>query len=153
MSRAFVAAAGLLLGAAILLAPSPVGAQSLAKPPQLSASERGATIEDVTIKTYGVTKPSVVRRYLSLHEGSILEQAGLNRDFDNLARLAGKESESKELQGAFDRQRTLVNNSFWLPDKKRFAFALDKDNHPLDEASVLSTVPMWFGLLDEDKSA
>jgi glycogen debranching enzyme len=86
-----------------------------------------------------------------------LYQSGLGaealRALDNLAHLAGKESESKELRGAFDRQRTLVNNSFWLPDKKRFAFALDKDDHPVDEASVLSTVPMWFGLLDEDKSA
>jgi len=33
--------------------------------------------------------------------------------------------------------------------KKRFAFALDKDNHAVDEPSVLATVPMWFGLLDE----
>jgi glycogen debranching enzyme len=86
-----------------------------------------------------------------------LYQSGLGaealRALNNLARLTGKETESKELQGAFERQQTLVNNSFWLPDKKRFAFALDKDNHPVDEASVLSTVPMWFGLLDEDKSA
>src|SRR6202162_1867060 len=75
------------------------------------------------------------------------------RALNNLARLAGKETESKELQGAFERQRILVNKAFWLPDKKRFAFALDKDNQPLDEASVLATVPMWFGLLDEEKSA
>jgi glycogen debranching enzyme len=86
-----------------------------------------------------------------------LYQSGLGaealRALNNLAHLTGKETESKELQAAFERQRTLVNNSFWLPDKKRFAFALDKDNQPLDEASVLSTVPMWFGLLDEEKSA
>jgi glycogen debranching enzyme len=86
-----------------------------------------------------------------------LYQSGLGaealRALNNLARLAGRESENKELQGAFERQKTLVNNSFWLADKKRFAFALDKDNHPVDEASVLSTVPMWFGLLDEEKSA
>lgn len=86
MSRAFAAAAGLLLGAAMLLAPSRVTAQ-VPGPPQLSASESGATIEAVTIQVYGVTKPSVVRRYLALHEGSILEQAQLNRDFDNLKRL------------------------------------------------------------------
>jgi glycogen debranching enzyme len=86
-----------------------------------------------------------------------LYQSGLGaealRALNNLARLAGKETESKELQAAFERQQKLVNNAFWLPDKKRFAFALDQDNHPVDEASVLSTVPMWFGLLDEDKSA
>jgi glycogen debranching enzyme len=75
------------------------------------------------------------------------------RALNNLAMLAGKETESKEFRGAFERQQTLVNKAFWLPDKKRFAFALDKDNQPLDEASVLSTVPMWFGLLDEEKAA
>jgi glycogen debranching enzyme len=86
-----------------------------------------------------------------------LYQSGLGaealRALTNLGRLAGKEAETKELQGAFERQRTLVNNAFWLADKKRFAFALDKDNQPVDEASVLSTVPMWFGLLDEEKAA
>lgn len=85
-----------------------------------------------------------------------LYQSGLGaealRALNNIAHLAGKETESKELQTAFDSQRTLLNSTFWLPDKKRFAFALDKDNHPVDEASVLSTVPMWFGLLDEDKT-
>src|SRR4029077_8946460 len=30
--------------------------------------------------------------------------------------------------------------------------ALDKDNHAVDEPSVLATVPMWFGLLDEGKA-
>ena len=86
-----------------------------------------------------------------------LYQSGLGaealRALNNLARLAGKETESKQLQGAFEGQQTLLNKAFWLPDKKRFAFALDKDNQPLDEASVLSTVPMWFGLLDEEKAA
>jgi hypothetical protein len=89
MSRAFTSAAGLLLGAALLLVPCRAAAQALTGPPQLSASQRGATVEDVTIETYGVTKPSVVRRYLSLHEGSILEQPSVDRDYDNLLRLGG----------------------------------------------------------------
>ena len=89
MSRPFVAAAGLLLAAVLLLAPCRAATQALTGPPQLSASERGATVEDVTIKTYDVTKPSVVRRYLSVHEGSVLEQAGVDRDYDNLLRLGG----------------------------------------------------------------
>ncbi len=45
-----------------------------------------------------------------------------------------------------------MNDTFWLADKKRFAFALDKDNHPVDEPTVLAAVPMWFGLLDEPKA-
>jgi hypothetical protein len=45
-----------------------------------------------------------------------------------------------------------MNEAFWISEKKRFAFALDKDNHTVDEPSVLTTVPMWFGLLDEAKA-
>src|SRR6516164_5192736 len=61
----------------------------------------------------------------------------------NLAHLAGREDSSKELAKNFAEQRPLVNETFWLADKKRFAFALDKDNRPVDEPSVLATVPMW----------
>jgi hypothetical protein len=84
---------------------------------------------------------------------SELYQSGLGaealRALANLAQLAGKDDVSKELTQAFERQLPLVENTFWLPEKNRYAFALDKDNKPVDEASVLATVPMWFGLLDE----
>ncbi|MDP9146720.1 MAG: amylo-alpha-1,6-glucosidase, partial [Acidobacteriota bacterium] len=87
---------------------------------------------------------------------SELYQSGLGaealRALANLARVAGKENESKELTASFERQRTLVNSAFWIADKNRFALALDKDSKMVDEASVLSTVPMWFGLPDEDKA-
>jgi glycogen debranching enzyme len=85
-----------------------------------------------------------------------LYQTGLGiealRALSNLAHLAGKEDASKELEKAFAEQRPLVNERFWLADKERFAFALDKDDRPVDEPSVLATVPMWFGLLDEGKA-
>jgi hypothetical protein len=64
----------------------------------------------------------------------------------------GLEDASKELAKKFAEQRPLVNDTFWLADKNRFAFAVDKDNRPVDEPSVLATVPMWFGLLDEAKA-
>src|SRR5713101_1680488 len=74
------------------------------------------------------------------------------RALSNLAHLAGKEDVSNELSKYFDKLKPLMNEAFWIAEKKRFAFALDKDNHPVDEPSVLATVPMWFGLLDEAKS-
>jgi len=74
------------------------------------------------------------------------------RALANLARLAGHEEESKTLAQEFEKQRALVNQSFWLPEKKRYAFALDRDGKPVDEPSVLATVPMWFGVLDEEKA-
>jgi glycogen debranching enzyme len=85
-----------------------------------------------------------------------LYQTGLGiealRALSNLAHLTGKEDASKEFAKNFAQQKPLMNDAFWLADKKRFAFALDKDNHPVDEPSVLATVPMWFGLLDEPKA-
>jgi glycogen debranching enzyme len=82
-----------------------------------------------------------------------LYQTGLGaealRELAHLAELAGKEDASKELTKEFERQRPLVEKVFWLTEKNRYAFALDKDGKPVDEASVLATVPMWFGLLDE----
>lgn len=68
------------------------------------------------------------------------------------SRIPGKEGAAKELAKTFAQQKALMNDTFWLSDKKRFAFALDNNNHPVEEPTVLSTVPMWFGLLDETKA-
>jgi glycogen debranching enzyme len=85
-----------------------------------------------------------------------LYQTGLGiealRALSNLAQVVGKEDASGELSRSFDKQKPLMNEAFWIAEKKRFAFALDKDNHAVDEPSVLATVPMWFGLLDEAKA-
>ena len=85
-----------------------------------------------------------------------LYQTGLGiealRALANLAHLVGKQDVSNELSQGFDKQKPLMNEAFWIAEKKRFAFALDKDNHAVDEPSVLATVPMWFGLLDEAKA-
>jgi glycogen debranching enzyme len=74
------------------------------------------------------------------------------RALSNLAHLAGKEDISKQLGDEFSHQQPLLNQTFWSADKNRFAFALDQNNRQIDEPSVLATVPMWFGLLDEDKA-
>jgi len=74
------------------------------------------------------------------------------RALSNLAHLAGKEGLSKQFGEEFERQRSLVNKAFWSAEKNRFAFALHQNNQQVDEPSVLATVPMWFGLLDQDKA-
>jgi glycogen debranching enzyme len=71
------------------------------------------------------------------------------RALSNLARVAGKDDESKQLAQEFEKQKPLIEKAFWLADKNRYAFALGNDSKPVDEASVLATVAMWFGLLDE----
>src|SRR5256884_333701 len=71
------------------------------------------------------------------------------RALSNLARLSGQEEMSKTLEKDFEEQQSLVNKSFWIADKQRFAFALDKNDNKVDEPSVLATVPMWFGIPNE----
>jgi glycogen debranching enzyme len=74
------------------------------------------------------------------------------RALSSLAHLTGKEDISKKLGEDFSRQQPLVNKTFWSAEKNRFAFALDTQNQQVDEPSVLATVPMWFGLLDDEKA-
>jgi glycogen debranching enzyme len=80
-------------------------------------------------------------------------QSGLGatalRALSNLASLTGKDAVAAELAQAFEKQASKVNDAFWLADKHRYAFALSTDGKPIDEPSVLATVPMWFGLLDQ----
>jgi hypothetical protein len=74
------------------------------------------------------------------------------RGLAHLSQLAGKEAEAKSLNEEFAKEQKQLNQAFWSPEKKFFAFALDRDNKRVDEPTVLTTVPMWFGLTDEAKS-
>jgi glycogen debranching enzyme len=81
-------------------------------------------------------------------------QSGLGaealRALANLASYAGQADSGAALENEFAKQWPLVNDSFWIADKKRFAFALDKNDKQVDEPTVLTTVPMWFGLPGEE---
>ncbi|MGE5734994.1 MAG: amylo-alpha-1,6-glucosidase, partial [Acidobacteriota bacterium] len=85
-----------------------------------------------------------------------LYQSGLGAQalssLSSLAHIAGKDDISKELGQTFAEQKTFLNQTFWSAEKKLYSFALDRNNQRVDIPSVLATVPMWFGLLDEDKS-
>jgi glycogen debranching enzyme len=70
----------------------------------------------------------------------------------NLAHIAGKEDINQQLMREFSSQQPLVNQAFWSADKKRYVFALDRNHQQVEEPTVLATVPMWFGLLDENQS-
>ena len=73
---------------AIALCASP-SAAAPDRPPQLTTADLGPKISDVSIETYGVTNPTVARRYLSLRAGDTVSQAGVERDYTNLEILAG----------------------------------------------------------------
>ena len=64
----------------------------------------------------------------------------------SLAGFVGKEDVKKDLSAEFERQKPALDKTFWLPESKSYAFARDKNNTPVEEPTVLSTVPMWFGL-------
>jgi glycogen debranching enzyme len=85
-----------------------------------------------------------------------LYQTGLGaealRALANLSRATGQKESIEELDRLYAQQKSRLNDSFWLKEQNRFAFALDQNNQPVDELSVLSTVPMWFGVLDEGKA-
>src|SRR5712664_3562414 len=75
------------------------------------------------------------------------------RALSNLARLTGKDATATELAQSFQKQSAKLNDAFWLADKQRYAFALGTDGKPIDEPSVLATVPMWFGLPDQKNAS
>ncbi len=85
-----------------------------------------------------------------------LYQSGLGaealRSLSHIALLIGKKDVSEDLAKQFEKQQSLVNSTFWSPEKNAFVYALDKDDRRLDTISVLAAVPMWFGLLDGSKA-
>jgi GH15 family glucan-1,4-alpha-glucosidase len=74
------------------------------------------------------------------------------RALAHLSELTGKDTDAKSLNEEFSKEQRQLNEAFWSPEKKIFAFAIDRDNRRVDEATVLTAVPMWFGLTDEQKS-
>jgi glycogen debranching enzyme len=74
------------------------------------------------------------------------------RALAHLSQLTGKDAEAKSLAEEFTKELKQLNDAFWSPEKKVFAFALDRNNKRVDEPTVLATVPMWFALTDENKS-
>ena len=70
----------------------------------------------------------------------------------DLAAATGRNDKVDDLRKLYLQQRAKLNDAFWIPEKNRYAFALDSNDKAVDELSVLGTVPMWFGLLDDSKS-
>jgi glycogen debranching enzyme len=72
-----------------------------------------------------------------------------------LARLLNDEPRAKDLDAEFAQKRRALEERFWLGPEgaskaapHAYAFALGTNGRPVDQPSVLATVPMWFDLLD-----
>jgi glycogen debranching enzyme len=68
------------------------------------------------------------------------------RALSHLAELMAKDDIHNTLAAEFQRRQLALDAAFWSPEKKMYAFALDKNNQRVEEPSVLATVPMWFEL-------
>jgi hypothetical protein len=72
--------------------------------------------------------------------------------FAALARVLHKDELSRRLNREFVHEKTVLNQMFWLPDKQRYAFGLGSTDQKNDASTIMSAVPMWFGLLDPEKA-
>jgi glycogen debranching enzyme len=70
------------------------------------------------------------------------------RSLAMLARAVGDQPRAGEIAAEFETKRRALEDRFWLPPSHAYAFALDTSGQPVDQPSVLATVPMWFGLPD-----
>ena len=63
-------------------------------------------------------------------------QAGLAVEalhaLSNLARLVGKDDVSKQLATEFDHSKPALDQAFWSPEMKAYAFALKQDNERVE---------------------
>lgn len=83
-------------------------------------------------------------------------QAGLAVEaldaLSKLAQMTGKDDISNQVAAEFEKAKSALDEAFWSPEINAYAFALKQDNQRVNEASVLTTVPMWFGLQAADKA-
>ncbi len=74
------------------------------------------------------------------------------KSLSSLAKVVGQDGLSLKLDAEYEQKKLLINQEFWLPDKSHFALAIDPGGQKMETLSVLAAVPMWFGLLDEDRA-
>jgi hypothetical protein len=74
------------------------------------------------------------------------------RALSHLAHLLHKEDVSQALAQTFGKEQPILNQTFWSPENKIYAYATDAHNNRIDVPSVLAAVPMWFKQLNEDQT-
>jgi len=70
----------------------------------------------------------------------------------SLARAIGKPDVAQTLDQEATQQRATIETLFWSPQSNSYGYALDSAGKLIDKPSVLGTVPLWFGQLDQRKS-
>ncbi len=70
------------------------------------------------------------------------------RSLATLARLLNDDQRARDLDAEFTQKRRALEERFWLPGGHAYAFAIGTNGQPVDQPSILATVPMWFDLPD-----
>ncbi len=74
------------------------------------------------------------------------------RALSHLAHLLHKEDVSQALGQTFGKEQPVLNKTFWSPENRIYAYAVDAHNNRINVPSVLAAVPMWFQQLDNDQA-
>jgi hypothetical protein len=85
-----------------------------------------------------------------LYESGLAVQA--ERSLAHLAQLTGKKDVAAQMQSTAKDRLKKVEQRYWIPAKNTYAFGIGDDGKMDERASVEATVPMWFGLLDQQHS-
>jgi glycogen debranching enzyme len=85
-----------------------------------------------------------------------LYQSGLGleaaRSLAELAALLHKDDVQQQLMATFNKGLPYLNSLYWLPDMHAWSIGLNMQGQAMNTPSVLASVPMWFGLLDGEKT-
>jgi hypothetical protein len=65
-----------------------------------------------------------------------------------LAHRMGDAAMAQQLSTEYQTRKAEMEKRFWMAREGRYAFAIGVDGKLADKATVLGTVPMWFGLTD-----
>jgi glycogen debranching enzyme len=74
------------------------------------------------------------------------------RSMAKLAGVLGDSQRAAQFDGEYKTRRQALDDLFWITSNQTYAFALDAQDKPVNEPSVLATVPTWFGVLDPARS-
>src|SRR5262249_39057019 len=74
------------------------------------------------------------------------------RSLSHLASLVGEKDFGQKLEAEYKAKQPKLSQAFWS-EQNAFAFASGTDGSIVNTPTVLTTVPMWFGVIDETKAS
>ena len=85
-----------------------------------------------------------------LYESALAVEA--ERSLSHLSGLIGKTDLAAQMSSTAADRLKKVEQKYWIPEKNAYAFGIGVNGKMNETVSVEATVPMWFGLLDPQRS-